>query len=159
MRELTRGYVVKRLGMFLLTIWLGTTMIFMVPRLEPGDPVQAMVSRMSGQAGYVENSAQIIEAWRKKFGLDEPMALQYLSYMRNALTFDLGYSLASFPVKVDELVRDAIPWTLGLLFVATLLSFILGNTVGALLAWRQTPRMVRTLLPATMTFTSIPAFM
>ena len=159
MRGLTKEYVLKRFGMYLLTVWLGTTIIFVVPRLAPGDPVASMVSRMSGQAGYVENSAQIIEAWRKKFGLDEPWPIQYLNYMRNAISFDLGYSLASFPVRVEEMVARAIPWTLGLLFIATLMSFIGGNIIGALLAWRRTPRLMRALLPATLTFTSIPAFM
>lgn len=159
MRGLTKEYVLKRLGMYFLTIWLGTSLIFTVPRLAPGDPVAAMVSRMSGQAGYVENSGQIIEAWRKKFGLDEPWPVQYVNYIRNALTFELGYSLASFPIKVEEMVARALPWTLGLLIVATVLSFIGGNTIGALLAWRRTPRMVRALLPASLTFTSVPAFM
>ncbi len=159
MRGLTKEYVLKRLGMYFLTIWLGTSIIFIVPRLAPGDPVSAMVSRLSAQAGFVENSGQLIEVWRKKFGLDEPLPLQYLSYMRNSLTFDLGYSLTSFPVTVKDLVGQALPWTIGLLFVATLISFVLGNLVGALLAWRGTPRLARALLPVTMTFTSIPPFM
>ncbi len=159
MRGLTKEYVLRRLGMFFLTIWLGTTIIFMIPRLAPGDPVTAMVSRMSAQAGRVENSGVLIQAWREKFGLDKPVWLQYVNYVRNALTFDLGYSLASFPVTVQDLVGDALPWTLGLLILATGLSFIGGNTVGALLAWRRTPRLVRSLLPATLTFTSVPPFM
>ncbi len=140
MRGLTKEYVLKRLGMFVLTVWLGTTIIFTVPRLAPGDPVASMVSRMSGQAGYVENSGEIIEAWRKKFGLDEPLPIQYINYLRNAFTFDLGYSLASFPVRVEEMVGRALPWTIVLLLLSTAISFIAGNTIGALLAWRQTSR-------------------
>lgn len=159
MRGLTRGYILKRVGMFFLTIWISMTILFVIPRLAPGDPVAAMVSRMTAQAGFIENSDQIIAAWRAKFGLDKPVLIQYLSYFKNMATLNFGYSLAYFPVPVKTLIREALPWTLGLLSMATLLSFLIGNTIGALMAWRNTPRLVRALLPLTLTFTSIPPFM
>jgi peptide/nickel transport system permease protein len=159
MGGLTRGYVIRRLGMYLLTIWLGTTLIFLIPRLGKGDPVAAVVSRLQAQSGTVEGSAAMIEAWRARFGLDDPLAIQYLRYMGNAITFDLGFSLAYFPSEVDDMVRRAMPWTIGLLSLATIISFILGNVVGALLAWRRSPGLLRALLPLTLTFTSIPPFM
>ena len=159
MGGLSRGYLLRRLGMFFLTVWLGSTIIFIIPRLAPGDPITAMVSRMSAQAGSVANSDQIIEAWRARFGLDAPMHIQYLRYLRNLLTFNLGYSLAFFPAEVEVLVGRSLPWTLGLLGLATVISFIAGNAVGALLAWRRTPGLARLLLPLTLTFTAIPPFM
>ena len=159
MGGLTREYLFKRLGMFLLTVWLGMTLIFIIPRLAPGDPITAMVSRMSAQSGRVENSDQIIAAWRQRFGLDAPWYVQYGRYMGNLATFNLGYSLAYFPAEVENMVARSMPWTLGLLSLATLMSFVLGNTVGALLAWRRTPNLAKALLPLSLTFTSIPAFM
>jgi peptide/nickel transport system permease protein len=159
MRGLTRGYVLRRLSLFLLTIWLGATIIFIIPRLMPGDPVASVIGRMMAQSGSVANSAEIIEAWRKRFGLDDPPLVQYLRYMGNTLTFDLNYSLAFFPSRVDEMIRRALPWTLGLLSVATAISFILGNAIGALLGWRRTPAIVKNLLPISLTFTSVPFFM
>ena len=145
--------------MFLLTVWLGATLIFIIPRLAPGDPVSSMLSRMSAQSGSIENADQIITAWREKFGLDAPWHIQYLRYLRNMATFELGYSLAFFPTNVEDMAARTLPWTLGLYFLATLMSFILGNTIGALLAWRKTPNLARALLPVTLTFTSIPPFM
>jgi peptide/nickel transport system permease protein len=159
MGGLTVGYVLRRVGMFFLTVWLGTTLIFAIPRLAPGDPVAAMIGRMSAQAGRIENSAQIIEAWRKRFGLDAPMPIQYLRYLYSVSTFHLGPSLAHFPTEVEDMVLLRIPWTIGLLSLATIISFIAGNAVGALLAWRSTPGMLRALLPLTLAFTSIPPFM
>ncbi len=159
MRGLTKEYVIRRIGMFFLTVWLGATLIFIIPRLAPGDPVAAMVTRLMAQSGYVANSAEIIEAWRARFGLDAPILIQYLRYLRNSLMFDLGYSLSQFPVEVKEMVARALPWTIGLLAIATIISFIAGNTIGALLAWRRTPALVKNLLPLTLTFTSIPFFM
>ena len=159
MGGITWGYVLRRVGMWLLTILIGTTLIFLIPRLAPGDPVAAMIGRMQAQSGFVENSAQIIEAWRARFGLDQPLYIQYFNYLYNSLRFDLGYSLASFPSRVSDMVFYSLPWTVGLLSVATLLSFIIGNTIGALMAWDRTPGILRTLLPTTLTFTSIPFFM
>jgi peptide/nickel transport system permease protein len=159
MGGLTKGYLLKRLGMFLLTVWLGMTLIFIIPRMAPGDPISSMVSRLMAQAGSVENSDEIIAAWRARFGLDDPMFIQYLRYIGNLATFNLGYSLAYFPTEVEDMIRRSIPWTLGLLSLATIISFILGNAVGALLAWRRTPGLAKALLPLTLTFTSIPPFM
>ncbi len=159
MRGLTLNYLIRRVAMFLITIWLGATLIFIIPRLAPGDPVAAMVSRLQAQAGYIENSAEMIAAWRQRFGLDGPLWVQYLKYMRSVFTLDLGYSLAYFPSRVEAMIMDALPWTVGLLTLATLMSFVLGNLIGALMAWRRTPALVRNLLPLTLTFTSIPFFM
>ena len=145
--------------MFFLTVWLGATIIFFIPRLAPGDPISAMVSRMIAQSGYIEDAAPLIEAWRARFGLDGPLWLQYLKYLQNLLTLDLGYSLTNFPVTVMEMIGRGLPWTLALLAVATLLSFTFGNTIGALLGWRKTPGIVKAILPFTLTFTSIPFFM
>ena len=159
MGGLTKGYIIRRIGMFFITVWLGATLIFIIPRLAPGDPVAAMVMRMNAQAGNITNSAEMIEAWRARFGLDAPMHIQYLRFLYNSITLNLGYSLTSFPSEVGDMVARSLPWTIGLLSIATVLAFIAGNTVGALLAWRRTPELVRTLLPLTLTFNSIPFFM
>jgi peptide/nickel transport system permease protein len=159
MRGLTAGYVVRRVLMFFLTVWLGTTIIFIIPRLAPGDPVAAMISRMINQSGYIENSAEIIEAWRKKFGLDDPMHIQYIRYLANMLRFDMGYSLSQFPQPVIATLRRGLPWTIGLLSIAVIFSFLFGNITGALLGWRRTPGWLKRILPLSLSFTSIPFFM
>src|SRR5258708_2883460 len=159
MRGLTAGYVLRRLGVFFLTVWLGSTLIFIIPRLMPGDPVEAVLGRMMAQGARVENAAIIIEAWRKKFGLDRPILEQYVDYLKNTATSDLNYSLAFFPERVSDMIGRSLPWTIGLLAVATVISFVLGSTVGALLGWRRTPNFVKNLLPISLTFTSVPFFM
>jgi peptide/nickel transport system permease protein len=58
-----------------------------------------------------------------------------------------------------EALKRGLPWTFGLLSIATVLSFLIGNTIGALLGWRRTPRVLKAVLPITLTFTSIPPFM
>jgi peptide/nickel transport system permease protein len=156
---LTKGYLLRRLFMFAITIWMGLSIMFVIPRLAPGDPVSAMVSRLTAQAGRVEQSEQMIQTWRARFGLDEPLPIQYIQYIYNSIRFDLGYSMAYFPAKVEDMVARGMPWTIGLLAMATLISFVIGNAIGALLGWRPTPRTLRILLPFTLCFTSIPPFM
>ena len=158
MRGLSWGYVLRRLGMFFFTIWFSATIMFVIPRLAPGDPVTSMITRLSAQAGFVEGSAELIEAWRERFGLDAPLPIQYFDYLRNMLTFDFGYSLSQFPVTVQSMIARAIPWTIGLLTLATVISFLAGSLIGALMAWRRTPGLVKVFLALTLTFTSIPFY-
>ena len=156
MGSFSLSYLLRRLLVFFLTVWVAATLIFIIPRLAPGDPIAAMIARMAQFEGFVENADLIIEAWRKRFGLDDPIYVQYLRFMSNTVRLDLGYSMANFPATVSELVSRALPWTIGLVGTATLIFFTVGNLCGALLAWRRTPRLLRIMIPISMTFTSVP---
>jgi len=156
MGSFSLNYLLRRLLVFFLTIWVAATLIFIIPRLAPGDPIGAMIARMSRQEGFVENADLIIEAWRKRFGLDDPLHVQYLRFLGNTVRLDLGYSLANFPSKVSDLVARRLPWTIGLVGIATVIFFTVGNLCGALLAWKRTPKLLKVLIPISMTFTSVP---
>lgn len=156
MGGISLNYLLRRIMIFFLTLWIAATLIFLVPRLAPGDPISAMVARMQQSAGYVENSDAIIEGWKERFGLNDPLHVQYIRYMGSLLTLDLGVSLAQFPAPVGTLVARALPWTIGLVGTATAIFFVVGNLLGALLAWKRTPRLVKILIPISMIFTSIP---
>jgi peptide/nickel transport system permease protein len=159
MGSMTVGYLVRRLAIFFLTIWFAASIIWVIPRLAPGDPIGAMVARLSARAGYVENSAQIIEGWKERFGLNDPVPEQYVRYLGNLVHFDFGYSMAYFPTSVADIVGSALPWTLGLLLLATGITFLLGNFLGAVMVWRGTPRLFRYLIPVGMMFTSLPTIL
>ena len=156
MAGLSLNYLLRRLLVFFLTVWVAASLIFIIPRLAPGDPIGAMIARMSQTEGFIENADIIIEAWRKRFGLDDPLHVQYLRFLGNTLRLDLGYSLANFPATVTELVGRALPWTIGLVGIATFIFFTVGNLCGALLAWRKTPKLLKVMIPISMTFTSVP---
>jgi peptide/nickel transport system permease protein len=159
MGNISTGYLLRRLGVFVLTVWLSATIIFIIPRLAPGDPISAMVSRISQQSGTVEGADEMVRIWREKFGLDDPIHVQYIRYIGNVVRLDFGYSLASFPTTVGERIGRALPWTIGLLTLALFITFFIGNLLGALLAWRQTPGLIKTLIPITMIFTAIPSIL
>src|SRR5258708_37935123 len=97
MRGITLGYFLRRLGIFFLTIWIAATVIWLIPRLAPGDPITAMISRMSRSGGGVEKTHVNITGWEKGVGLEEPLPLQDLRYLGKILPFSFVYSLACLP--------------------------------------------------------------
>ncbi len=159
MGGLSANYLIRRLLVFFLTLWIAATFIFIIPRLAPGDPISAMVARMSAQSGFVEGADKIIEGWKERFGLNDPILVQYFRYLGNLARFDFGVGLATFPTPVSELIGRALPWTIGLIGIATAIIFVVGNFLGALLAWSRTPRLIKFLIPLSMIFTSVPSIL
>jgi peptide/nickel transport system permease protein len=145
--------------MFFLVIFVAASFNFFVPRLAPGNPIGAITSRMANASAGIENGQAMFEAYRKRFGLDDPLYIQYGKYMWNVVRFDFGESLAAYPAGVMEIIRPAIAWSIGLIGVSVLITFALGVTIGALLAWRGTPRWLRALLPITMIGGVLPYYL
>lgn len=157
MGGLTLNYIIRRVAIFLVTIWVSITIIFMVARLAPGDPISAMVASASASMGVVENADAIIEGWKEYFGLNDPIHIQYIKFLGNLTTFNFGPSLIAFPAQVGDLIARALPWSIGLGMVTLPLIFFIGNLFGALLAWRRTPGGLKAVIPVTMIFTSLPS--
>ncbi|MDE0695112.1 MAG: ABC transporter permease [Boseongicola sp.] len=156
MGRIPRSYVLNRVVTLLLTVWIAATLIWIIPRLSPIDPADIMLGRMAAGAGAVENADQILERLKENFGLNDPLAVQYVKYIRNVVTFDFGLSTATFPTQVSTLIARALPWTVGLMLLSVVITFFIGNALGALMAWDRSPKLVRVAIPAAMVFTSIP---
>ncbi len=141
-------YLLRRLGMFLLVIFLAVTVNFMIPRLMPGDPVEqklnTLVATGGGQVGDISAMAA---AYRARFGLDQPLWRQYINYWWDVLHLDFGYSLANYPETVANIIVSAMPWTIGLLGISTMIAFVVGSLLGGILAWPETPHGVRRTIP------------
>jgi peptide/nickel transport system permease protein len=159
MRGMDLGYFVRRISMFLLVIFVAASFNFVIPRLAPGNPIGAITSRMSNASAGIENGQAMFEAYRKRFGLDDPLYVQYVKYMWNTLRLDFGESLSAYPAEVWEIIRPAIGWSIGLIGVSILLTFVFGILIGALLAWRSTPGILKTLLSLTMLGGVLPYYL
>jgi len=134
-------YVIRRFGIMVLIFALAVTINFALPRLSPGDPVEQQLSQlMASSGGQVGDVRAMVESYRQRFGLDQPVWRQYIDYWAMVLSLDLGFSLANYPERVGESIAGAMPWTLGLLGMATLISFAAGTLLGGLLAWPRAPR-------------------
>ena len=115
-----------------------------------------MIGEIQQMSGFVEGSDEMIATWRANFGLDQPIYIQYVRFLGSIVRLDFGPSLSAFPTPVGVIVGRALPWTLGFLATAILLAFLIGTTLGALMAWQRSPRFLRTMLPFSMMFTSLP---
>jgi peptide/nickel transport system permease protein len=159
MRGVNLSYFLKRLGMFIFVVFVATSINFLIPRLAPGNPIGAITSRMSQASAGIENGQAMFEAYRERFGLNDPLHIQYLVYLKNTLQLDLGYSLSSYPATVWEIIQPSIIWTLGLVTVSVIITFILGVIAGALLAWKHTPGTLKFFIPFTMIFAALPYYL
>ena len=128
-------FVLRRTGFFLLTLWVALTLNFVLPRLMPGNPALAIIGKFRG--GISPQAVKVLEA-QFGVGTHQNEVAQYFSYLRNVATFKFGVSLTTQPgASVGRVILDAIPWTLGLVGVTTVLAFILGTGIGILAAWRR----------------------
>src|ERR1700694_1448952 len=126
-------FLASRLVTYFLVVWIGITIVFFVPRFVPSDPVETMVGRMAAQATFMQPEQVIAmqNSLRELFGLKGTLGEQYLAFMKRIfLTRDFGPSLAMFPTPVSELIGKAIPWSLGLLLMSTLIAWVVGNGIG-----------------------------
>jgi peptide/nickel transport system permease protein len=159
MRGMDLSYFVRRIGMFFLVVFVAATINFFVPRLAPGNPIGAITSRMASASTGVENGKEMFDAYRQRFGLDQPLYIQYARYMWNTLHLDFGQSLSAYPADVSDIILPAIGWSLGLIGLSVIFTFGFGVTIGALLAWKGTPGLVRAVLPITMIGGVLPYYL
>jgi len=154
------AYIARRFGVFLLIVWLAATLNFFLPRLSGQDPVRAKLLEQAALGGYVQGGIEeMTREYERRFGLDQPLWRQYLTYLRDVSRLDFNYSIANYPRTVNELIADAVPWTVSLLGTTTLLSFGIGSLLGALLAWPRAPRWMRWLMPPLWALHAIPFFL
>jgi peptide/nickel transport system permease protein len=153
-------YLVRRIIQFVVVLWGAATLNFVLPRLAPGNPVRERLLSALATGGYQQAGIEeMVKAYNEQFGLDKPLYVQYLLYLQHAFQFDFGYSIASYPARVLNLIMAALPWTISLLLVATVVSFALGTLLGALMAWPGSPRFLRHLMLPMMSLSAIPYYL
>ncbi|MFN3333724.1 MAG: ABC transporter permease, partial [Caldilinea sp.] len=139
MRKFVLNYLIPRIGQYFLVIFLGVTLTFIIPRLSPSDPVERQVSQLMMSGSHVSPEAIIAmrEALTEMYGLSGSLWEQYLAFWGRLLKGDLGPSLSSFPTPVTQLLATAMPWTFGLLMTSIIISWIVGNILGALASYYE----------------------
>jgi peptide/nickel transport system permease protein len=154
------SYLVRRAGVFLLIAWLAATLNFFLPRLTGQDPVRVKLLQQAQLGGHVQAGIEeMVREYDRRFGLDRPLWVQYLAFLRDAARLDFNYSIANYPRTVNEMIAEALPWTVGLLGITTVVSFALGTFLGALLGWPRAPRWMRWLMPPLWALHAIPFFL
>ncbi|MCX6058864.1 MAG: ABC transporter permease [Chloroflexi bacterium] len=137
--------IIRRLLFLITVIWAASTIVFFIPRISQKNPVRERFAALAISGGFSPKDLEVIIAsYNTKFGLDKPLLEQYTDYISSIARFDLGVSYNKYPRTVLELIMDSLPWTIVLLLVTTVLSFVIGNLLGAIAAWPRAPQWLRT---------------
>jgi peptide/nickel transport system permease protein len=149
-------YLLRRFGFFVLTLWAALTLNFFIPRFMPGSPLQALRDRTHNKL-----SPAALQSMLTSFGFKphQNIAVQYVEYLRNMFTGQWGISIgASLGEPVKTIVIQALPWTVGLVGITTILAFLLGSLVGIVAGWWRGSRL-DSILPSVLVVTSaLPYF-
>ncbi|MBU0935379.1 MAG: ABC transporter permease [Spirochaetes bacterium] len=146
-----KKYISRKIFMYLLTFFVAISINWLIPRMMPGDPILNLISKLSRQA---TNNARLYAELNQKFGMDKPLFSQYLLYLKNLTQGDLGQSIIFYPKTVAAIVSKALPYSLTLTIPAILLSFLVGNYLGALAARKK--MLDNTVLPFWYVLTATP---
>jgi peptide/nickel transport system permease protein len=122
------GYILRRISEVIPTVFLVLTLVFLALRVMPGDPAVAALGEFA--------TPDAIAAFREKLGLNDPLWVQYLSFVWHALTLDFGRSMANGS-PITGLLAQALPYTITLALSATLIGIIIGLPLGALTAVKR----------------------
>jgi peptide/nickel transport system permease protein len=139
---------------------VGITVVFLIPRLTPNDPVMQMIGQMRARGATLEPGAMdgMINSLTEMYGLGGSWLDQYGSFWGRLIRGDFGVSFFQYPARVNDLIANAAPWTLGLLLTTTAISWIFGNILGGLAGYYTRKGWSRTLDAIAMVIRPMPYY-
>jgi peptide/nickel transport system permease protein len=152
-----RKYFLNKLRWFLITFVCAFLLNFILPRLMPGDPVAAIVSRLAQGMSNATGVQAIYQQYTDLFGTNKPMLEQFGLYVGNVVQGNFGYSFSQYPRTVSNVIGASIGWTMALQFPAIIVGWFIGNMLGALAAYRK-GTFDKALLPISIFMSSLPQF-
>jgi peptide/nickel transport system permease protein len=148
-------YLRRKLLFYVVAVWAALTLNFLIPRLVKGDPVSAFLARTQNSTPMPASARRALEL---QFGIThDPLWVQYWHYLVNLFHGQLGLSLTYYPAPVTQVLRQALPWTVVMVGMATMISVLFGLTLGMLAGWRR-GTWLDGLVPATTFLAAIPYF-
>lgn len=153
-----RAYVIRRIGSYIIVVWAAVTLNFVIPRFMPGDPAQAVLRGIRQTTGEPPTPAQVAAVERLYGDPTANILQQYIDYWVGLFRFDFGVSTAHYPSPVSDLVLQALPWTLFLIGFTTIVAWIIGTALGAIMGWRPGSRFDSWFAPLSTFFHAFPGF-
>jgi len=152
-----RKYFGTKLVWFLITLVCAFILNFILPRLMPGDPVAAIVSRLAQGMSNATGVQAIYQQYADLFGTNRPMLEQFFIYIKNVVHGDFGFSFSQYPRTVADVIISSIWWTVCLQIPAIIVGWLIGNTLGALAAYLK-KGFDKVLMPVSIFLSNLPAF-
>jgi peptide/nickel transport system permease protein len=144
-------------GWFFITLVAAFILNFILPRLMPGDPVAAIVSRLAQGMSNTTGVQAIYQQYADLFGTNKPMLEQFGMYLKNVAQGNFGFSFSQYPRTVGAVLASSIWWTICLQFPAIIVGWLIGNTLGALAAYLK-GSFDKVLMPVSIFLSNLPAF-
>ncbi len=152
-------YIAGRLTMFIVTIWMASTIVFFLPRLSGQNPLAEKIYQEAQQGGYLDpDVAERVRVFEAKYGFDKPLWEQYVKFVVDVVQFDLGRSIFQWPKTVNEILAEKIMWTLVMGLLTLILAFLIGSTMGALLEWRRNNWGLMVAMAPILAISAVPFF-
>jgi peptide/nickel transport system permease protein len=146
-------FIIRRLIFYIITAWVALTINFFIPRLMPGNAVQAILAK------FPDLQPSAYHALEAMLGVGHPCSIwhQYTTYVVDVSHFNFGTSVAEYPAQVSTLLGETLPWTITLVGTATVIAFVIGTGLGIVAGWRHGGSLDR-VLPGLMFLQAIPYF-
>ncbi|MGJ6979390.1 ABC transporter permease [Aestuariimicrobium soli] len=129
-------YLIRKLLWYVAALFVALLLNYFLPRLIPGNPVDALVGRLAQGGAGSEQLQQVYTQYVKEFGLDKPWWQQFLLYLQNLVQGDLGTSFSQYPAPVKGLISEALPWSIAIQLPAIIVGWVVGNLLGAVAAFK-----------------------
>ena len=147
----------RRLVFYVFAIWVALTINFLLPRLMPGSPISGLLahlnpSQLAANPGIVQTYEALLGGGHHSIWHD------YVTYLGRVAHFDFGLSTSNYPTPVSEVIGRTLPYSIFLVGVAFLLSFVIGTAVGMVAAWRRGHFVDSVIVPGFMVLAAFPAF-
>lgn len=152
-----KKYFLKKVMWYLLTFVIVLMLNFFLPRMIDGNPVDVIMGKVSQGMSNTDAMTRIYESFMQEFNLDKPVWQQFLIFVRNLFRGDLGTSFSRYPRSVSSILASAIPWTLGLQIPAIIVGWIVGNLMGAYVAYRK-GTLGKIIYPVSLYLNSVPYY-
>lgn len=151
------SYILRKTALFVVTLWAAVTLNFVLPRLMPGSPVDAALAKLA-QGGQPVTNAQRHAIEIQLGSPHEGLLSQYLQYLGNTARLHFGTSY-SFPNQtVAHTIMTALPWTVALVGVTTVVAFVIGTLLGVYAGWRRGTTADTTVTVGATFFAAFPPF-
>jgi peptide/nickel transport system permease protein len=147
----------RRLLFYVFALWVALTLTFLLPRVMPGNPISGVLQHLS--PAQIQANPGIIQTYEQLLGGGhQSLWSAYTEYLHRVVTLNFGISTSNYPTKVSVIVARTLPYSIVLVGIAFIFSFVLGTVVGMVAAWRRGGGFDSVFVPVFMVLSAFPAY-
>lgn len=152
-------YIIRKVLGYIIVLFLSFTAVFFILRIIPGNPIRSYIYMLRSRYGYEPVGDSLIQMFEEMFGLNQDIFTQYIIFLRRLIfELNLGPSFMAFPTPAQELIMRHLPWTIILLSVTTILSWIIGIMLGVIVGWKRGTRFDNFFFTFSLIFSQVPYY-